>query len=513
MRLDSLTTFAKVCILLLIVGVFGGIFFAVKDMPFMKNVTKGKVAKDVEATGSVDSVVSKDGVIRLSLDEWIGWKSVLDANGGLETKSGSIFDKLGIKVSISIINDGSQSSAALIANKLDGAGYTINRYAFLYDKFLKAKVPVKMPFITNFSTGGDGIIAKTDIKSVEDLIGKKIGVPRFSEAQTLIEWLLGNSSLTEKQVTEIRKNMIMFDTPDDAAKAFFAGQVDAAATWQPYLSQAQETNGARLLFSTKSATNLILDGIVFREDFLQANNETVTKFIEGVLQAQDMYTTEFVAIKDSMPLFASETDENIKAMSGDATLADYLTNESLLKGTAQKLFKDMSTIWSILGEAGHGDEYLTAFDNSYLTPLKDKFTEKKTEVVKFTEADRTKAKAESNDDALLTKRLSINFETGASTIKASSHGELNAFAETAALLNGVVMQIEGNTDNVGDKVANQKLSEMRAKAVMQYLKYQGVDPTRMVVIGNGDSNPIASNDTTDGKASNRRTDMFFKVVK
>ncbi len=173
----------------------------------------------------------------------------------------------------------------------------------------------------------------------------------------------------------------------------------------------------------------------------------------------------------------------------------------------------MSIIWSILGEAGHGDEYLTAFDNSYLTPLKDKFTEKKTEVVKFTEADRTKAKAESNDEALLTKRLSINFETGASTIKASSHEELNAFAETVSLLNGVIIQIEGNTDTVGDKIANQKLSEMRAKAVMQYLKYQGVDPTRMVVIGNGDSNPIASNDTADGKAANRRTDMFFKVVK
>jgi len=513
MKLSELTVFAKVLILVLVVGILGtGVYFA-KDLPMFKNVTKGKVAKDVDVSKDTDSVVSKDGVIRLSLDEWIGWKSVLDANGGLETKSGSIFDKLGIKVVISIINDGNQSSAALIANKLDGAGYTINRYAFLYDKFMKANVSVKMPFITNFSTGGDGVIANADIKSVEDLVGKKIGVPRFSEAHTLIEWLLGNSSLTEKQVTEIRKAMVMFDTPDDAAKAFFAGQVDAAATWQPYLSQAQETSNARLLFSTKSATNLILDGIAFREDFLTANKDTVTKFIKGVLMAQDLYTTEMTAIKDSMPLFASETDENIKAMSGDATLADYSTNESLLKGTAQKLFKDMSTIWSVLNETAHADEALTAFDISYIKPLAAEFTEKKTEVVKFTEADRTKAKAESNDDALLTKRLSINFETGAATIKASSHEELNAFAETASLLNGVIIQIEGNTDNVGNKESNQKLSEMRAKAVMKYLQYQGVDPTRMIVIGNGDNNPISSNDTSEGKATNRRTDMFFKVVK
>lgn len=81
MKLSELTVFAKVLILVLVVGILGtGIYFA-KDLPMFKDVTKGKVAKDVDVSKDTDSIVSRDGVIRLSLDEWIGWKSVLDANG------------------------------------------------------------------------------------------------------------------------------------------------------------------------------------------------------------------------------------------------------------------------------------------------------------------------------------------------------------------------------------------------------------------------------------------------
>ena len=126
----------------------------------------------------------------------IMWKSILDANGGLTTQSGSIYDELGIKVNISIINDATQSSSALISGDLDAAGYTINRTAFLQNKFKEVGVETVLPFITNFSNGGDGIIAKSSINTVEDLVGAKIGVPQFSEAHTLVVWFVNNSNLS-----------------------------------------------------------------------------------------------------------------------------------------------------------------------------------------------------------------------------------------------------------------------------------------------------------------------------
>ena len=150
---------------------------------------------------------TSDATINLSLDEWIGWKPIIDANGGLTTKSGSIFDNLGIKVNINIINDADSSSNALIKGDLNAAGYTTNRVAFLSGKFKEAGLDVVMPVFTNYSDGGDGIIALNGINSIEDLATAKVGVPRFSEAQTLVVWFVNKSDLPDTTKQEIIKKI------------------------------------------------------------------------------------------------------------------------------------------------------------------------------------------------------------------------------------------------------------------------------------------------------------------
>lgn len=492
-------------IVLVVVGVtyFAGGFSALKD-----------VASDIKEGSSSAGSSKNDGVINISLDEWIGWKSVIDANGGLETKKGSIYDELGIKVKIHIINDATQSSNALIKGEIDGAGYTVNRYAFLYPKFEDNKLDVVMPYITNFSSGGDGIISKSNISSVEDLVGKKIAVPRYSEAQTFVEWLLAKSELSEKEVKQIRNDMVMFDTPDDAAKAFFAGQVDAAATWQPYLTQAQDTTGAKLLVSTKSAQSIILDGIAFRQDFIDSNKKDVEKFIEGALKAMDLYTTDLTSIKNTMPLFATESNENIVAMTGDAKLATYEENVELLSSTALTLFKDMSNIWTTLGENANPDFAKKAFTTNLISSLDGKFEVVKDSTPQFTEEQRVQAKTV--DSSLLKQSATISFQPNIAAFENPEEAAkvLNKFVETAKVLNGSIIQIEGNVNAVagGDEAISQKLSEQRAKTVATYLQQQGIDPTRFVIVGNGTSKQIGDNNTEEGKAQNRRTDVLFKVI-
>lgn len=451
--------------------------------------------------------------IALSLDEWIGWKPIMDANGGLKTKAGSVFDKLGLKVEINIINDATQSSNALIKGSLNAAGYTVNRYAFLYPKFKEANVPVSMVYMTNTSTGGDGIIGKQQFNSIEDLANAKIGIPRFSEAQTLTYWLLQRSSLTPEQVEAVRKNMVEFDTPDDAAKAFFAGQIDAAATWQPYLSQAKDSNG-KVIFSTKAARNLIQDGIIFRKDFVASHPELVEKFIEGSLTAYDKYTTEFTAIKDSMPLFSTETDDSIKGMTEDATLCDYGVNMDLFKGTAQTLFMDMSNIWKDIGEKADPAYAQEAFDGAPLQALAGKFETAANNQPKFTEQQRQTAKTQDNKEALMKQTFTITFKSDSDEFadQDAAYEALNKVVETAKILDNTIIQIEGNTNSDVQNDFNIQLSEKRAKAVSTYLRYQGLNPTRFVVIGNGSSKPVAPNDNEEHRVQNRRTDVFFKVV-
>ena len=109
--------------------------------------------------------------VYISLDEFVGWKALLYANGGLVTTEDSINAKNGICIEYVGMNDAAASSNALISGELKGAGYTVNRYAFLQSKFDEAGVEVIMPFISNYSNGADGFIVTSDILSIEDLVG------------------------------------------------------------------------------------------------------------------------------------------------------------------------------------------------------------------------------------------------------------------------------------------------------------------------------------------------------
>ena len=502
----SLTPAGRVVVFLVILAILAtvGYFYGLFD----NFLGKGKLNTD-----NTGLTLSSKETMHISLDEWIGWKPILDANGGTTTQPGSIYGKLGLKLNIHIINDGSQSSTALIKGDIAGAGYTVNRFAFLYPKFIDNRVPVKMVYIVNNSSGGDGIIAKAGINRIEDLVGKKIGVPRFSEAQTLVEWLLSKSSLTDAQVNGLRRSFVYFNTPDDAAKACFSGQLDAAATWQPYLSQATTTTSMHVLFSTKEATNLVLDGIIFRQDYINANPEKIKLFIEGALKAASLYTTSFTPIKNTMPLFATETDSNIKAMTEDATLLDHAANVESGNGIVQTLYTDMANIWKALGEKADPEAFNTVFDFSLLKSLEDKFpASNQGSKLAFTEEQRDAAQAQGNEQALLSQKLTINFALGSAAIDQESFGTLNSFAKTAKLLNKVIIQIEGNTDNIGQASTNQDLSYRRAKTAATYLIYQGIDASRFVIVGNGSNKPVAGNGTAAGRAQNRRTDVYFKVV-
>jgi outer membrane protein OmpA-like peptidoglycan-associated protein len=69
-------------------------------------------------------------------------------------------------------------------------------------------------------------------------------------------------------------------------------------------------------------------------------------------------------------------------------------------------------------------------------------------------------------------------------------------------------QIEGHTDSTGTEEYNQRLSERRAQSVVRYLiGHFGIDSDRLIAVGYGESRPIASNDTDDGRAQNRRVQV------
>jgi len=101
----------------------------------------------------------------------------------------------------------------------------------------------------------------------------------------------------------------------------------------------------------------------------------------------------------------------------------------------------------------------------------------------------------------------VFFDTGKATLKAESNEALNALYEVMQLKETLVIEIAGHTDNVGGKELNEKLSQERADAVRNYLIRKGIEPIRVTAKGYYYSRPIADNDTEEGRAKNRRTEV------
>ncbi len=103
----------------------------------------------------------------------------------------------------------------------------------------------------------------------------------------------------------------------------------------------------------------------------------------------------------------------------------------------------------------------------------------------------------------------IFFDTGRTTLKSGSRNTLNRIAEQLRVNPGMKVTIEGHTDGVGSEQSNQALSEKRAEAVRSALIAQGIDASRIVASGLGESAPIATNDTAAGKQQNRRVELII----
>jgi len=104
----------------------------------------------------------------------------------------------------------------------------------------------------------------------------------------------------------------------------------------------------------------------------------------------------------------------------------------------------------------------------------------------------------------------VHFDTDKSTLKPESIDILNAAVKTLGEHGSIMVEVAGHTDSRASDAYNQALSQRRAEVVYKYLVAHGVADSRMTWKGYGESQPIATNDTEEGMAKNRRTELIVK---
>jgi choice-of-anchor C domain-containing protein len=128
-------------------------------------------------------------------------------------------------------------------------------------------------------------------------------------------------------------------------------------------------------------------------------------------------------------------------------------------------------------------------------------------VVVVAEAASTLAVTETPTEILVQLGSEVLFDTGRFDLKPAATDALEAVARLVGNYPGSVIQIDGHTDSVGTPAANQLLSEQRAAAVKAWLVEKGIAEPRLRTRGFGQTVPVGSNDTADGRQKNRRVEI------
>ena len=117
------------------------------------------------------------------------------------------------------------------------------------------------------------------------------------------------------------------------------------------------------------------------------------------------------------------------------------------------------------------------------------------------------------DQIILNMPSNITFGTNEDQVRSQFYPTLQSVAIVLNKYDQSIVDVAGNTDNVGGEGYNLALSQRRAASVAQFLQSQGVNPRRLNVQGYGMSRPIASNQTEAGRAQNRRVEISISPLR
>ena len=127
------------------------------------------------------------------------------------------------------------------------------------------------------------------------------------------------------------------------------------------------------------------------------------------------------------------------------------------------------------------------------------------------------AQVETTTDANGLEAIKVTFDSGIlfdfnkSTLQAAAKKQLDKFAAEMADLPDTDITVLGHTDNVGTAEANQKVSDARAASVSNYLQAKGIAKDRIIAEGHSYNDPVADNSTAEGRAQNRRVEIYISA--
>ena len=210
---------------------------------------------------------------KLSVNTWVGFGPFYLAD------ELGYFEEEGLDVDIIVMEGTAERKSTMITNKIDALGDTVDLLVLARDE----DVPEVAVLEVDISDGADGLIATENIKSLSDLKNRKVAAQKNFVGESFLLYLLKKNGMSVNDVTII-------DTESGAAGvAFVAGQVDAAVTWEPWLSKAKEREGGHVVVSSADEPGVIVDILTVNENVLKNRPDEVKALMRAWFKAIDYW--------------------------------------------------------------------------------------------------------------------------------------------------------------------------------------------------------------------------------
>ncbi len=510
-----LTPLSKILIILLLMA---GVFFLVLKFGGGLKETLGLGGEGGSTTGTTGSRSSDDETINIGVVTWGGYAGGQYWNDGFEANERSRFFKdYGFKVNFEVLDDFDASREAFKSGAVDLLWATID--AFPTEVEGLSQWEPQVVFQSDWSRGGDAIVARRGISKVSDLRGKKVAVAPLTPSHSFLIWMLEAGDMTTKDI-----QIVEVPSAIDAADAFKSNTVDAAVVWSPDDADAvAKVPGARVLTSTREATNIIADVFIAKKAYVEANKEKLRQLYEGWMKGAAEINQSDEAKRRAAKILAEglrqpedftyDAINNVRLATAGDNRNFFGLNPDYRGVTGEDLYNKMRVKYDELGYGTANAKSWRLISNSDLvsrTELAGPGNEAEG-VKQFTAAEESDETSES----VASKKVSINFRTGEFQLDENAKRILDEqVTPIAKAFANARVRIEGNTDGVGNRASNVALSEKRAQSVADYLVAEhDMQRNRFVVVGNGPDKPVdgCKGKTTDAcNSQNRRTD--FELV-
>lgn len=476
----------------------------------------------------------KEKVVVFPINVWAGWLPIIAANNGFAPNEDSVFfKKYGFKVNLKLIDDPVVARDSYASGESHVLWGTLDMMVLFAPELMKdSRTAPRIYQQVDWSSGGDGIVTRSKIRSVADLKGKTIVYAQNSPSQYFISNLLINAGIGLSEVTHKYTS-----TAFEAAAAFVSDpSIDACVSWAPDIYTIPEkVAGTRILTTTAEANKLIADVWAVRADFARDKPEIVKGLVAGIFEGMDMLdnaTTKAQAFQWMADGYGMKV-EDVKAMEADAHSTNFAENREFFLNANnptnfERTWKSIAYVYNQAGLVKEAVPFNQIMDFSIVQDLEKAGTFKHHQdnyVSKFVPTTYNKVNAEA---PIITQTVRINFYPNSSNIYEPAHdltgnaiqntlydpnveATLDKVARLVGAYDRAVVAIVGHTDSsMKGKIPEQivkDLSMNRAEAVKKALvdKYK-FDPKKFVVEGEGWNKP-ADTDNPMNQALNRRVEV------